>query len=233
MEGTGAFTIVDDGAGNLTVTNGTLTDTFTAAAATAGVVTGANTGISFQLAAGYTNGDLAAVAGADQTINVTTAAVAGVVLGADQSFDVNTAATEIETTGSFSFLVSSSAQYATNDVLQVSAFNLELTTLGIDGDSLSTLSGAQTALTNIDSAMERVAGLVGEIGANQNRIEYAQQNIKTTIQNFSAAESVIRDLDMAEEMSKFSKNQILSQAGTAMLAQANQSAQGVLQLLRG
>jgi flagellin len=233
MKGTGAFTIVEDGSGNITVTNGTLTDTFTTVNAKAGVVTGANTGISFQLDAAYSDGDLNAVAGASQTINVTTAAVAGVALGADQSFDVTTAATEIETTGSFSFLVSSSAQYATNDVVSVSAFNLELTTLGIDGDSLSTLSGAQTALTNLDTAMERVSSLVGEIGAYQNRIDYAQQNIKTTIQNFSAAESVIRDLDMAEEMSKFSKNQILSQAGTAMLAQANQSAQGVLQLLRG
>jgi flagellin len=58
-------------------------------------------------------------------------------------------------------------------------------------------------------------------------------NLKTSIQNFSAAESVIRDLDMAEEMSKFSKNNILSQAGTAMLAQANQAPQSVLQLLRG
>ena len=69
--------------------------------------------------------------------------------------------------------------------------------------------------------------------AYQNRIEYAQSNLKTSIQNFSAAESVIRDVDMAEEMTKFSKNNILAQAGTAMLAQANQSAQGVLQLLRG
>ena len=66
-----------------------------------------------------------------------------------------------------------------------------------------------------------------------NRIEFAQTNLKTTIQNFTAAESVIRDVDMAEEMTKFSKNNILAQAGTAMLAQANQSAQGVLQLLRG
>ena len=76
-------------------------------------------------------------------------------------------------------------------------------------------------------------GQLGKIGAYQNRIDNAQANLKTSIQNFSAAESVIRDVDMAEEMTKFSKNQILSQAGTAMLAQANQSAQGVLQLLRG
>ncbi len=61
----------------------------------------------------------------------------------------------------------------------------------------------------------------------------AVSNLKTSIQNFTAAESAIRDVDMAEEMTKFSKNSILAQAGTAMLAQANQSAQGVLQLLRG
>ena len=72
-----------------------------------------------------------------------------------------------------------------------------------------------------------------KIGAAQNRIGYAMSNLKTSIQNFTAAESVIRDVDMAEEMTKFSKNNILAQAGTAMLAQANQSAQGVLQLLRG
>jgi flagellin len=57
--------------------------------------------------------------------------------------------------------------------------------------------------------------------------------VKTSIENVSAAESVVRDVDMAEEMATFSKNQILSQAGTAMLAQANQMGQGVLQLLQG
>ena len=76
------------------------------------------------------------------------------------------------------------------------------------------------------------ATALGKIGAAQNRIEFAASNTKTAIQNISAAESVIRDLDMAEEMTKFTKNQILQQAGTAMLAQANQIPQGVLSLLR-
>jgi len=135
--------------------------------------------------------------------------------------------------GSQSFLVSSSGEYAGADAVTIDQFNLELATLGIDADDLSTSAGAITALTNLDSAMDIVNQTLGAIGASQNRIDYAQQNIKVAIQNFSAAESVIRDVDMAEEMTKFSKNNILAQAGTAMLAQANQSAQGVLQLLRG
>ena len=85
----------------------------------------------------------------------------------------------------------------------------------------------------IDAAIGVVNTAIGEVGAAQNRIAYSLENVRSQITNFTAAESVIRDVDMAEEMTKFSKNQILSQAGTAMLAQANQSAQGVLQLLRG
>ncbi len=72
----------------------------------------------------------------------------------------------------------------------------------------------------------------GDIGAAQNRLEYATQNVKTSIENFAAAESTIRDADMAAEMTELSRVQILQQAGTAMLAQANQAPQGVLQLLR-
>lgn len=82
-------------------------------------------------------------------------------------------------------------------------------------------------------ALNQVNGELSKIGAMQNRLDYAQENLRTAIINTSAAESVIRDVDMAEEMTKFSKQQILQQAGTAMLAQANQSSQAVLQLLRG
>ena len=70
----------------------------------------------------------------------------------------------------------------------------------------------------------------GNIGANQNRMGYAIANLATTIENVQAAESVIRDVDMASEMTEFTKNQILLQAGTAMLAQANMAPQQVLAL---
>jgi flagellin len=132
-----------------------------------------------------------------------------------------------------SFLVDASGSYKTNDLIQLQALNLSVSTLGLTSSDLSTAAGARTALSTIDSALGTVTTALGSIGANQNRISYAQENIKTKITNFSAAESVIRDVDMAEEMTKFSKNNILAQAGTAMLAQANQAGQGVLQLLRG
>ncbi len=137
--------------------------------------------------------------------------------------------------GARSFLVGSSEQYTTSDTLTIAAIDLTLgaTGLNLASAALTDLDASRAALTSIDAAMEKVATALGDIGATQNRVEFAQGNLKTTIQNFSAAESVIRDLDMAEEMTKFSKNNILAQAGTAMLAQANQSAQGVLQLLRG
>ena len=144
------------------------------------------------------------------------------------------------TAGDLQFLVSSSGDYAGKDLLTVSAIDLTAgaTGLGLDAvvfaaPTATTTAEWRTALTTIDAAMDKVNTVLGDIGATQNRVEFAQSNIKTSIQNFSAAESVIRDLDMAEEMTKFSKNNILAQAGTAMLAQANQSAQGVLQLLRG
>jgi flagellin len=118
-------------------------------------------------------------------------------------------------------------------VLQLAALDLRVSTLGLTNSDLSTAVGARNALSTIDSAISSVSTALGSIGANQNRIMYAQENLKTKIANFSAAESVIRDVDMAEEMTKFSKNNVLAQAGTAMLAQANQQGQGVLQLLRG
>ena len=134
------------------------------------------------------------------------------------------------------FLVSSSGSYANNDLVKLSG-SIDISTgatgLNIGTSDISTQAGGQAALTALDAAVTKVNTAISTIGATQSRIEFASQNVKTTLQNFSAAESTVRDLDMAEEMTKFSKNQILSQAGTAMLAQANQSGQGVLQLLRG
>jgi len=134
--------------------------------------------------------------------------------------------------GSGTFRVSATGSGSDDDIT-LETMDLTSGDMDLSALDLSSLSGAQTAMTALDDAMGSIAETLGNIGAAQNRIEYAVANTKTTIQNYSAAESVIRDVDMAEEMTKFSKNQILSQAGTAMLAQANQSAQGVLSLLRG
>jgi flagellin len=84
----------------------------------------------------------------------------------------------------------------------------------------------------VDEALKRVSKQRADLGAYQNRLEYAAKGLMNGYENLQAAESRIRDTDMAEEMSDFVRNQILSQSGTAMLAQANTKAQQVLQLLR-
>jgi flagellin len=90
-----------------------------------------------------------------------------------------------------------------------------------------------TTLTAIDAAIKTVSTSRANLGAVQNRFEHTINNLNVAVENLSASESRIRDTDMAQEMVQFTRNQILSQAGTAMLAQANQGSQGVLQLLRG
>ncbi len=99
-------------------------------------------------------------------------------------------------------------------------------------NKLTTAANAQAFLATVDDAISKLNELRGDIGAAQNRLSYAAANLATTLENYSAADSVIRDVDMAAEMTKFSKNQILLQAGTAMLSQANQSPQMVLSLFK-
>ena len=89
------------------------------------------------------------------------------------------------------------------------------------------------SLSNIDTAIQNVSSARSTFGAVQNRLEHTINNLGTLQENTQAAESRIRDVDMAKEMVNFTKLNILQQAGTAMLAQANQSSQGVLSLLRG
>lgn len=116
--------------------------------------------------------------------------------------------------------------------LGVSIDSVKSSDLGVAVDDISTLSKAQTALTTIDSAISALASSRAEIGAYQNRLLYAGSNLAITLENLTAAESTIRDVDMAMEMTNFTKNQILVQAGTSMLAQANMNPQLVLSLFK-
>jgi flagellin len=93
-------------------------------------------------------------------------------------------------------------------------------------------SGAQSAIGVLDNAIKTVSTTRANLGAVQNRFDHTINNLNVTVENLTASESRIRDADMAQEMVQFTRNQILSQAGTAMLAQANQASQGVLSLLR-
>ncbi|HBS58189.1 MAG TPA: hypothetical protein DEA44_02860 [Firmicutes bacterium] len=109
----------------------------------------------------------------------------------------------------------------------------------IDEESLATATsvgvltqtGADKAITNINDAIEQVSAERSKLGAVQNRLEHTVANLNVASENLSAAESRVRDVDMALEMAKFTKTQILTQAGTAMMAQANMKPQGVLKLL--
>ena len=98
---------------------------------------------------------------------------------------------------------------------------------------LTSLSLADSdAISKIDGAIGSVSNIRGSLGAYQNRFEHTINNLNVAVENLSASESRIRDTDMAAEMVNFTRAQILSQAGTAMLAQANQAPQGVLRLLQ-
>ncbi|MEV8028610.1 flagellin, partial [Cellulosimicrobium funkei] len=97
--------------------------------------------------------------------------------------------------------------------------------------TVNTAANAQAAIETIDTALKAVSTARSGLGATQNRLEYAISNINVATENLTSAESRIRDVDMAKEMMNYSRTNILSQAGTAMLAQANQASSGVLQLL--
>jgi len=108
---------------------------------------------------------------------------------------------------------------------------MNASTLQITGLSVATNADAGSAMTAIQSAIDTVSTQRSALGAIQNRLEHTIANLDTTSENTQAAESRIRDVDMAEEMVNYSKNTILAQAGQSMLAQANQATQGVLSLL--
>lgn len=112
--------------------------------------------------------------------------------------------------------------------------DMSATALGVSGNSINiaTQDGASKATTVIDDAIKKVSAQRSSLGAVQNRLEHTISNLDTSSENLQTAESRIRDVDMAEEMVEYSKNNILQQAAQSMLAQANQSTQGVLSLLQ-
>ncbi|MEC9487915.1 MAG: flagellin [Halanaerobium sp.] len=116
--------------------------------------------------------------------------------------------------------------------MRATALSLIATNLNIDNGAAATQQAtANTLIGTIDDAISTVSSERSELGAVQNRLEHTIANLETASENLTAAESRIRDVDMAAEMMNFTKNQILTQAGTAMLAQANMKPQSVLQLM--
>ena len=197
------FTITDTAGNTITLTNGTITQT----------VTLSDTGA--------------------QTINFDKL---GVKITVDDEYDDDSELNNVV------FTCTSETQYIqvgttndSNDYIALTMGNMDTDqnyggTSELSGWSISTVTDAQNALNSIDAAIAYVAEKRGDLGAIQNRLGYAAANLATTIENTQAAESTIRDVDMAAEMTSFTKNQILLQAGTAMLAQANMAPQQVLAL---
>jgi flagellin len=138
--------------------------------------------------------------------------------GTNATLDFQTGANEGET-------VSVSLTDITAVATAVTAVATSVGTAGYDPTSATDLSSIDTQIASVSSAR-------ATLGASQNRFESTINSLNVAMENLSASESRIRDADMAQEMVQFTRNQILSQAGTAMLAQANQGSQGVLQLLR-
>ncbi len=116
--------------------------------------------------------------------------------------------------------------------MNVSVSDMHTAALGIADLDISTQAGAKAAVDKIKSAINSVSSTRGGLGAIQNRLEHTINNLSVTAENMTAAESRIRDVDMANEMMAYTKNNILVQSSQAMLAQANQLPQGVLQLLQ-
>jgi len=131
-------------------------------------------------------------------------------------------------------------QVGASDVAAESQVAVNLTTIDVTAIgtavkalNVSTAANALTSITTVDTNISTVSTERAKLGASQNRFEHTINSLNVAVENLSASESRIRDTDMASEMMNFTRSQILSQAGTAMLAQANSAPQSVLQLLRG
>ena len=115
--------------------------------------------------------------------------------------------------------------------IQIKIASISTGKLGIKTVNVSTLDGARSAISQVTKAIAKISSIRSGLGAIQNRLEHTIANLDNVVENTTAAESQIRDTDMAATMVEYTKNSILQQAGQAMLAQANQSTQGVLSLL--
>lgn len=149
----------------------------------------------------------------DLTADIATAATAQFTVGAGGSINLQIGANETQR-------------------MNISIGNMSSTSLGLDALTLDNHTNAGAAMTAVNTAINTVSTERSKLGAYQNRLEHTINNLTNASENLTAAESRVRDVDMAKEMMNQTKNSILSQAAQAMLAQANQQPQGVLQLLR-
>ncbi|QUL54554.1 flagellin [Paenibacillus tritici] len=218
----------------------TVTNTFAVSAAltiaalgtTDGAAADANQGLTISAGAAVVTaanaGTVGAVNGLTITIKDASGNVRTAATNALSSFSETTAAANKRTDGTANFQIGAN----TGQSMNLSIEDMGASALGVKGLQISTQSQATVAIKVIDQATQKVSSERSKLGAVQNRLEHTINNLGTASENLTAAESRIRDVDMAKEMMSQTKNNILAQAAQAMLAQANQQPQGVLQLLR-
>lgn len=191
-----------------------------------GAATFSNTA-GIQITAG-TSGYAGAVNGLTITVKDSTGAVRAGATNALSGFTQTTAAKDQRTDGQATFQIGAN----TGQNIQLSIENVGSSALGVKDMKIGNQGQANVAIKVIDAATQAVSTERSKLGAVQNRLEHTINNLGTASENLTAAESRVRDVDMAKEMMQQTKNNILAQAAQAMLAQANQQPQGVLQLLR-
>jgi flagellin len=235
--GTGSAFAVEDGVSGITAHGATTaaadnytlsyvgtTGVFTLSSAASGTYTG-----SIDAAALDANSDLVtgtsvkltgttASAGGDFVIALNTAFAADTTVAASSAGGLHFTGSD---TASFSYKVGTGTD-STKDTISVSISGINADNLGLTGTSITTSANADTASSLIDDAIVTLNTARSQVGANQNRIEFASANLATSTENQEAARSSLLDLDVASEMTTFTSKQILLQAGISMLAQANQ-----------
>jgi flagellin len=160
-------------------------------------------------------------------INITLTTLSTLSIGEEATITARaTVADTIDTSLTYQIGANSS------QTMRVSIEDMSAKALHVDNIKVDTVQAAEASIAAINKAIEEVSAQRAKLGAFQNRLEHTINNLGTAAENLTAAESRIRDVDMAKEMMEFTKNNILTQAAQAMLAQANQQPQGVLQLLR-
>jgi len=215
-----SLTISDDGAG---ATKETLGDLFALVAGGTAEYNG-DKGVAIKANAAGFNG---AINGLTITVKDSNGVVRGSATNILSSFTETTAAANVRADGQATFQIGAN----TSQNMQLSIENMGTAALGVKNLSITNQGQANVAVKVIDAATQKVSAERSKLGAVQNRLEHTINNLGTSAENLTAAESRIRDVDMAKEMTEFTKNNILTQAAQAMLAQANQQPQGILQLL--
>jgi flagellin len=229
LNGTGglASSVTSTGVTAITMNNGNVADSYTLTSA-AGTASGLKFTITDTTTGAISVVDNVAVPAAGQTSSFS---VGGFSVTID-STAAATAAAAITNTGSLSAFQVGADNNANNQVTVNLGNSYTTTSLGLGGSDLLSQANAQAYIDTAKTALDTLIANRADLGATQNQLSYVSANLATSIEQSVAAVSSIRDADMAAEMANFTKNQILTQAGTSMLAQANQAAQNVLTLFR-